>query len=574
MKILLIGLNTKYIHNNLAIENIMAFNRGIEGAEFKRLTFTINQSKEEVLRGIVLENPDIAGFSAYIWNIEMILDIVENLKKIRPGVRVVMGGPEVSYDPGSLLNRHPEIDYVISGEGEYVFGELTKNLLQERPPTGIAGLYHREGDRVVGTGMGRQVALGDIPTVFEGKDRTTHIVYYEASRGCPYNCSYCLSSTTRGLRVKPLTQVFEDLKKFMALRVPLVKFIDRTFNADSRRSLEILRFILENSSGETTFHFEISPNALTPEWIAALREAPEGLFQVEIGIQSVHMKVLKAVNRPMAFESIEDNLRQVCALDNLHTHVDLIAGLPYSRLEDFLESFDRVYSLGADHFQLGFLKLLKGSQLRHQALELGYRYDAKPPYEVLLNPWLSYEELLLLKHMEHLMEIYANSGHFTVSLEFILSFFQRPRDFFIEFSEFYESRGYFDFSHQLIRRVEILYEFLQAGGFENLAKAKALMKFDFYRKNRQPSGDFFPREEAPDKGALHELLHDAQRVARIFPQFAGRRPREILKAIKIVTFDYNVFEKPYVPGRVTGFFDYKNHEFGIIDIGGNDELHY
>ncbi len=574
MKIILIGLNSKFIHNNLAIENLLAYNKGIPGAEFEILSFTINQSKEEILKGIATRNPDIAGFSAYIWNIGMILDIVTNLKKIRPGLRIVLGGPEVSYDPEFLLENHPEIDYVIAGEGESALGELTKNLLKGNTAPAIDGVYFRGEGGIQGRGMGVRVPLDEIPTIFDGKDAATHIVYYESSRGCPYNCSYCLSSTTRGLRGRSLDQVLEDLSRFIELGVPLVKFIDRTFNADHHRSRRILDFIVKTSRGRTTFHFEIAPNLLTPEWLAVLRSAPAGLFQVEIGIQSVHERVLRAVNRPMTFESIENKLQEICALENVHTHVDLIAGLPYSSLEDFLKSFDKVYALGADQFQLGFLKLLKGSRLRNEAPDMGYRYDDKPPYGILMNRWLSYEDLLVLTGMEALMEVYANSGHFTSSLAFVLDSYDRPSDFFIAFGDFCEERGYFKEPHQLIRRFEILHEFLSVSGFEELDRVKALMKFDFYKKQRQAPGDFFSREIPVDKGALHDFLHDEKRVARFLPQCLGMSPREILKALKIVSFDYNVFEKPYPRADITGFFDYKKQISGIIEIGGNHESHH
>lgn len=572
MKVFITSLNSKYIHSNLAIRYLYKYTLQISDADVSIEDFTINQRKDSIIKKIIMSKPDIVAFSIYIWNYSMTIEIVESIKKINPNIKIIVGGPEVSYDPEELLKRVPSIDYVIFGEGEIPFQNLIKAIIDNGKDIRLSGVGYIKNKEMV---IGPKSPLMNIDSLIFPYDLPfdkTKLVYYESSRGCPYNCSYCISSTIKGVRYKTLDLVKKDLQLFLDQEVKIVKFIDRTFNIDKKRSLEIIKYMIDNDNGVTTFHLELSPNLIDEDWIILLKGVRKDLVQFEVGIQSVHENVIKAVNRNIYFDKIKVTLKELIDLQNIHMHVDLIAGLPYEGLKEFMESFDEVYALKADHFQLGFLKLLKGSQIRREQEKYGYIYDSEPPYEIFSNDFLSYYDLIYLKDIEELLENYYNSHHFENTIEFVVSQFDSPSDFYDAFSKFWNKRNLFEQKHKLIDLFIYLYQFSEEKEGLNLPLVKELMKLDYHRKSRYKETEFFGRLDVDiPRHEIHEMIKDEKFILKTMPQFKEYSAKEIIKSIQIMSFDYNVFEKSYQKIKTIGYFDYKNDKFGIIGVDDNNE---
>lgn len=426
MKTLLVAINAQYIHTNLAVRYLCRYQDLDKSQDVSFAEFTINQLPEQIFRRIYEQNPDLLCFSCYLWNIRTVLQLADDYKQLRPEAKILLGGPEVSYDGEALLRDHPAVDFIIAGEGEKVLRPLLDCLssaVGEKDLSSVPGLVYRgKAGQPISNPRPAPMELGQLPFPYEGEldELKNRLVYYETSRGCPFNCRYCLSSAEHGVRFQPLEKVFRELQYFLDARVRQVKLVDRTFNCKRSHYRPILQYLLERDNGITNFHLEVSADLLEEEDLALLSRARPGLFQLEIGVQTTHPETAAAVDRLAPFERIAHAVEQIHRFRNIHCHLDLIAGLPQEGYADFARSFDDVFSLRPEQLQLGFLKLLKGSYLREHAAALGLKFCSAPPYEVLASDKLSFGELSRLKGIEEMVEIYYNSGRFEQTLVFLL----------------------------------------------------------------------------------------------------------------------------------------------------------
>lgn len=440
--------------------------------------YTINNSLDYILKDIYKGGYDAIAFSVYIWNVEDIIRLCNNIKKVMPKVKIILGGPEVSYDPIEQMKRHDFIDYIICGEGEETFRELAI-CLDRKCEKNIFGICYRSGkDIILNPERPLIMDLDKLPSPYKNLDPEEYknkIVYYESSRGCPFNCQYCLSSTLSGLRFFSIDRVKEDLKNLIDAGVSQVKFIDRTFNADKRKSMEIMRFLMENDNGFTSYHFEVTAHLITDEMLEFLKEPRPGLFQFEIGVQTTNETVLKEIGRTDDFEKLKRVVRKISSYKNIHQHLDLIAGLPGEDMDSFIKSFNDVFGIGVEVLQLGFLKLIKGTGIRNREKEYDYIYRDYPPYEVLKSNKMDFSDMIRLKDVEEVLEIYFNSKDFILSVDFVeKNYFKTPFDFFDTFAKYLDSRGFFDVSHSRNSLFDTFYDF-----FEHLIVDKGLIRGDF-----------------------------------------------------------------------------------------------
>lgn len=497
MKILLTAINAKYIHSNLAVYNLRAYAKAYLAKEAEIIIneYTINHSVEDILAGIYKEKPDVLCFSCYIWNICYVEELAEEFHKLCPDVPIWVGGPEVSYETEKFLREHTAVVGVMIGEGEQTFLEVCEYYIEKtqqnpiREPemrmSEIAGIAYREGVNICFTAMRPALDMNRIPFCYDHiTDFTNRIIYYESSRGCPFRCSYCLSSLEKQLRFRSLDLVKKELAFFVEKQVPQVKFVDRTFNCKHEHAMQIWQFIKEHDNGITNFHFEVSADLLTVEELALIRTMRPGLIQLEIGVQSTNDMTIREIHRTMNLARLGEVVGQIRAGGNIHQHLDLIAGLPYEDYDTFAQSFDEVYAWKPNQLQLGFLKVLKGSYLYEHAGEYEVNYRAKPPYEVLSTKWLPFSDVLRIKQVEEMLEVYYNSGQYEVTMKMLETQFESPFAMYQRLGAFYEKKGYFSMSHSRIRRAEILLEFAR----EVVAQAAPVLEesliFDlYYREN-------------------------------------------------------------------------------------------
>jgi len=566
MKVLLVSLNAKFVHTSLAIRYLQAYCRQ-EFPEIRIREFTINEDPGEVMAEIYREEPDILGFSCYIWNIEATLRLARNLKKVRPNLIIVLGGPEVTFDSRALLSQNPYIDVVVRGEGEVTFLELLRGLASGGGQT-VRGTTWRCGERVIHNEDRELIAdLGQVPFPYAtGVDELAgRIIYYESSRGCPFNCSYCISSTVRGVRWFPLERVKKELRFFVEQGVREVKFVDRTFNADPRRSREILKTLVENR-GNTTFHLEIVADRLDDETLEFLRTVPPGLFKLEIGVQSTNERALRAVSRSMDWQRLQHAVMTIQQQHNLHQHLDLIAGLPEEDYASFGRSFNMVYNLAPNYLQLGFLKMLKGSRVREEAAKHGYRFTDEPPYEVLENRYLGFDEMRRLKRIEDLLEKFYNPGDFRHSLRYLVQTVYRgePFAFYEDLAAFWEEERLHRVQHRKEHLYSLLMRFASQQWPEFAGAVNELLKFDYllnYKSHALPAGlrrveiprqrerfdKFLAREDScqlywadlPEKalGKLKRQLH-LEVFADDVLFLSGMRPEKVTRSYYPLLFRY------------------------------------
>ncbi len=479
MNVNLIGINCKYIHTNLAIRSIKGYCEKYKlKSNINLYEYTINNTLDDILEDIYLNKTEVIGFSVYLWNVEIIKSIIKELKKVSPNTKIVVGGPEVTY---YTKEEFIELgaDFLVKRAGEKTFYELLTALENGTGLNTLKSVMFVTENGIYDNDEANSPQLLDIPFVYKGAldDFTNKIIYYEASRGCPYSCQYCLSSVEDGLFLLPLHRVFEDLTFFLENKVMQVKFCDRTFNANRNYAKNIWSFLINNDNGFTNFHFELSAEIFNEDMLEILKTAREGLIQFEIGVQSTNQATLKEVARSINTAKIFENVNNLNNLGNIHLHTDLIVGLPFEDFESFKKSFNDVYTLKAEQLQLGFLKLLKGSELRKNADKHEMLYKDYAPYEILSNKWLSYDDVLTLKAVENMVEVYYNSGGFKVTVEYFVTLFASPFDFFLELSEYYKEHDLQKFSHKKVKLYEHLYNFAQAKNF-NLELVKDLIKYD------------------------------------------------------------------------------------------------
>lgn len=494
-KVYLTAINSKYIHSNLAVYSLRSFAEHVEGIQIEIGEFTINNEKDNILRQLFLANADIMCFSTYIWNLSYVESISREYKKLRPDSILIAGGPEVSYETERFLMENPQFDAVILGEGEKTFEELCACYVNQSDFTnslpGIKGIAYEQNGQVIYTPCREPLDMDTLPFAYKDlSDFENRIIYYESSRGCPFSCSYCLSSINKGVRFRSLSLVKEELKFFMNRKVKQVKFVDRTFNIDKNRTVELLKFIKENDNGITNFHFEVSADILTDEEIDIIKGMRKGLIQLEIGVQSTHFETIREIKRVMNLEKLYDNVQKIKSFKNTHCHLDLIAGLPFEDIETFKKSFNDIYALKADNLQLGFLKVLKGSYMFEHASEYDVIYKSEPPYEVMSTKWLSYDDILKLKNIEEMLEVYYNSGQFAVSISLLETLFDNAFDMFDELGKYYECKCLFYVNHSRISRYEILLDYVRGLSFatkEFTERFKEALTFDLYSRENMKS---------------------------------------------------------------------------------------
>lgn len=549
MKILLTTLNAKFVHTSLALWSLYQFCRsGFPGLKFRE--FNINQDLAWVFGEIYMEKADLVGFSCNIWNIEQTLIITKRLKALAPQTTIILGGPEVWTEPEQILSENPQLDLIVIGEGEYTFKELLEEYSKgSRQWEKISGLAFRQGESFVRTPARKFIAdlnLLPFPYPEDLAEFRRKLVYYETSRGCPNHCQYCLSANERGVRFLGLDRVKAELLKFINAGIAQVKLVDRSFNCDIKRAKEIWGFLLEHQ-GSTNFHFEIAGDLLDDESIDILSNAPRGLFQFEIGVQSTNEETLRLITRHMDFEKLRRQVSRLHRKSKVFIHLDLIAGLPGEDYHSFSGSFNDNLLIEPDRLQLGFLKLLKGSGLRERATEFGYYFMEETPYEVLANRWMTYEELWRLKTIEDLLERYYNSGRFKTIFRYLLALTDNPFKFFEDFAQWWKEREFDQIAHKAKDLYYYLLCFCQSGE-NNLQIIRNLLKYDLLLTERivelpQWAGQFGPEL----KEISRRFWQKPENREIYFPEWASLESREIQRKVLFAEFEINpekVFNNP------------------------------
>ena len=532
MKILLAACNAKYIHSNLAVYDLQAY--ASDYADHIVLKeYTINQQKDDIMRDIYLEHPDVVCVSCYIWNLSFVKELMADLIKILPGADFWAGGPEVSYDAEKFLTENSEFKGVMVGEGEETFKELAGYYVEKNPQNlkNMTGICYRDGDQIIHNGWRQIMDLSSIPFIYKDlSEFKNRIIYYESSRGCPFSCSYCLSSIDKKLRFRDTETVKKELQFFIDNKVPQVKFVDRTFNCKHDHAMAIWKYINEHDNGVTNFHFEISADLLREEELQEMSTMRPGLIQLEIGVQSTNPDTIKAIHRTMDFEKLKGIVDRIHSFGNIHQHLDLIAGLPYEDYDSFRHSFNDVYALKPQQLQLGFLKVLKGSHMMEMCKEYGIVYKTQEPYEVLSTKWLDYDHVLKLKTVENMVEVYYNSGQFQNTLEYLEKFFPDAFSIYERLGSFYMEKGYGDVSHTRMRRYEILLEFLEDVPEISMDQVKDQMVYDLYLRENLKSRPGFARDQKP----FERQIWDFRKREKV----AKNAHVEVFADGKVLLFDY------------------------------------
>lgn len=541
MKAVLCTLNAKYIHSSLALRYLKRYSEN-PAWQIETIEFTINQPFEDIRTRLYLCQPDVLSFSCYIWNIESVLDLCRDLRSLLPDCVFILGGPEVSFDASDLLECCENITIVIRGEGEESLKQVLESITQGSSLSTVKGISYREGSVVINN-PDRELLkdLDSIPTVFDSdmSEYQNRLLYYESSRGCPFNCTYCLSSTFIGVRTFSMDRVKQDLILIMNRRFRTVKFIDRTFNCNEKRAREIMEFILEHNI-ESRFHFEVCADLISDDFLNFLLQVPAGVFSFEIGIQSTYLPALEAVNRSCDMAKFMSNVQRLAAQGNIHLHLDLIAGLPEEGYKEFQRSFNMVYSLYPDVIQLGFLKMLKGSKLRSEASKYGYKYQEGPPYQVLFSDYMSHAELIRLSNIEKLLERYYNSGEFAKSLEFIIdSVYKRDAFTFFEgFASFCEEQDWFGQGHSRLDEYNMLITFIEGIWPDLKTMLCDYLKYDFVYNNRHSP---LPERLRNTAGATHDqlyrLLKDRDFIAQNIPECSNLSKYDLSKRVQLEIFE-------------------------------------
>lgn len=556
MKVLLTALNAKYIHTNLAVRYLK---KTIESSynDVEILEFTINHHQEYILSEIYRKNPDVLCFSCYIWNIEMILELSSNIKKVLPDVLIVLGGPEVSFEAEALMVSNDSIDFIVVGEGEITLKKLLLTLEDFGDISQLPGILFRARGRIYTTeGQCTMLSMEELPFPYQDEElQEDKIIYYESSRGCPFNCQYCLSSTFSGVNFLPLGRVKEELSYFLEKRVRQVKFVDRTFNANKKNTIEILKFLLEKNNGYTNFHFEVAADLIDEEMLELLKTAAVGLFQFEIGVQSTNEETLKAIDRKTNFELLKDIVGKISSFKNIHQHLDLIVGLPHEDYYSFRKSFNDVFQLRPEKLQIGFLKLLKGSGLRINSDKYGYVYKSNPPYEVLQNDYISFGEIIKLKGIEEMVEVYWNSGLFSAALRVVIdNFYPSPFGFFEELWQYWLEMGYHHQANGKNQLYKILLDFYLHRNFQRPEVFKEILKLDYLKNTKTTSlPQFLVRIEGADfKNKCHEFLQREDNLEKYLPAYKNQPAKQIIKQVHFQIFSVDVIALEVNPTLLKG----------------------
>ena len=539
MKVLLTAVNAKYIHSNPAVYSLQKFvtayapeyGRNVELAEF-----TINHYADDILQEIYRRRPDVVAFSCYIWNLQMIERVLEDLPRVLPEVQIWAGGPEVSYDAPEFLKKHGCMTGVMMGEGEETFLDLMEYWHGKKNLSEIPGITWRDGKGEIKVQPGRPLLdMNRLPFLYDELDDFEHrIIYYESSRGCPFSCSYCLSSIDKSVRFRDAQTVVKELQFFLDRKVPQVKFVDRTFNCRHSHALTIWNYIREHDNGITNFHFEIAADLLNEEELALLNTMRPGLVQLEIGVQSTNQKTIEAIDRVMDFSHLCSVVKRVQSGHNIHQHLDLIAGLPWENFDSFRQSFNDVYHLYPDQLQLGFLKVLKGSKMQEKAEEYGIVYHSDPVYEVFYTNWISYQEILELKQIEDMVEVYYNSGQFPNTIRHLEKEFCDPFTMYQQLAAFYGQQGWWGQSHSRMQRFEMLREFIHSVS-ENRIYDELLL-LDLYLRENSKSRPKWAPDLQNEKKQFLDWFRQEEQEHQVLKGYEGFSARQMMNMVHLERF--------------------------------------
>ncbi len=556
MKILLTGISAKFIHSCLAVHLLSNYAKEQYGITSQTAEFTINQPEDLILSELYRAAPDLLGFSCYIWNYERIHRLIRSIKKVLPKTLIFLGGPEVSFDTPKVL-AETGADFVLSGEGEEPFSRLCMALENGTSLAEVPSLTWREGEQIRVNPMAKPLDLEKLPFVYgDFSQFENRIIYYEAQRGCPFNCQYCLSSVDKGVRFQPFDKVKTELKYFLDANVPQVKFVDRTFNTNAKFAMDIWRFLAENDNGITNFHFEMESDLFTEEQLEFLSTVRPGLFQFEIGVQSTNPETLKAVDRRTDFDKLTKVVNWLKKGQNIHLHLDLIAGLPFEDYESFGHSFDVVYNLNPDQLQLGFLKLLKGSGLRRDAEKYGIVCRDEAPYEVLCTRELPFSDLLRLKEIEEQVELYYNSGRFRAALQYLVPLAESPFRFFEKLADLRRENGMHLAPRSLLEQYEILYRCgLSLPGCD----AESLgfrIRYDLYSHEKAKKlPDWLPVLDNPQLRQMRrDFFQNPENIREYLPEYQGLDPKQVEKMAHLDFFPFHPFTQG---GACACLFNYR-----------------
>lgn len=565
MKILLAAINAKYIHSNLGVYSLKAYAENIfknrsdqkQKCQIVIGEYTINHQMDSILQDIYKRKPDMVGFSCYIWNITYVRQLIKNLAKVLPKVKIWLGGPEVSFDAEKVLSEESAVTGIMKGEGEQTFFELASYYEQQEKCgeyeesmglNQIAGIVFRtSAGQIITTDARPLLSMDEIPFPYETLDDMEHrIIYYESSRGCPYSCSYCLSSIDKTVRFRNFSLVKKELNFFLRQRVPQVKFVDRTFNCKKSHCLTIWKYLLAHDNGVTNFHFEISADILDEEQLEILRQMRPGLIQLEIGVQTANPETIHEIRRTMDLERLEKVVGRVKEFANIHQHLDLIAGLPYEDFDSFCQSFDRVYQMKPDQLQLGFLKVLKGSHMAKAAADYGLSYHEEPPYEVLFTRWLEYDKVVELKKVEEMVEIYYNSNQFGCTLKEMERQWKSPFSMFQDLGNYYENHKLAGLSQNRLSRYEILYDFLKKKGMRKIEIYGELLVYDLYLRENIKNRPKFAGDQSRYKAAIRDFFAGEEKQRHYLKGYEAFDSRqmskmthiEVMKDGRMILFDY------------------------------------
>ena len=546
MKFLLVALNAKYIHSNPALHSLRAYagdnyQKNIELAEY-----TINNESGTILADLYKRQPDVVGFSCYIWNFNMVSELVREFHKLMPNVPIWLGGPEVSFDARNILDKQKEVTGIMIGEGEETFLHLLKYYVKEEgfgDLKKIQGIVTRDNAY-----LERQLLdMNTLPFLYEDLSAfENRIIYYESSRGCPFRCSYCLSSVDKTVRVRDFSLVKKELQFFLDHKVPQVKFVDRTFNCVHEHTMNVWKYILENDNGVTNFHFEVEADILQEEELALLSEMRPGLVQLEIGVQTTNPVTLKEIRRHMDIEKLRETVKTILSYGTVHVHLDLIAGLPYEDYVSFANSFNEVYAMKPQQLQLGFLKVLKGAYMHEMAKEYGLAYLDKPPYEVLFTKWLSFDDVVKLKNIEEMVEIYYNSNQFTHTLTVLEKEFETPFELYEKLAAFYEKKGYFVKTPSRMYRYDVLLEFIMpVVSKEKETLYKELLVFDIYLRENVKTRPVFASYLADNKEIVRNFYEKEVENLQYLSGYERFDAKQMARMTHLEKFTYPVWSTKY-----------------------------
>lgn len=533
MKTVLVGLNAKYYHMNLAIRNIKWY---CQPMDIEILEMTINDDTDYILHEILKKMPDIVGFSCYIWNIEKVLKLCEYIKKVKKEIIIILGGPEASYDVESLLNSS-QIDYIVIGEGEITFKKLLTRICAGENIDDLDGIGYKTDEGIIAKTKTDYVNLDDIPFPYIDEEISDRLVYYETSRGCPFRCSYCLSSLDNKLRYASIEKVKSDLNTLVDMGAKIVKLIDRSFDSNINRAREILNIIRELNS-DTVFHCEVNPELVNKEFIDSLKGI-EGRIQFEVGIQTTNRDTLINVSRNPDVERALGGIKLIVDA-GIKVHVDLIAGLPGDSFKSVADSFNDVYKLNPDEIQLGFLKLLKGTSIRKYKDKYGIEFRSNAPYEVLKTNSMPYSELYELKNIAFLVDKYYNSTKFNMTLKFLLNFYNEPFELYRSLYCYWERNGLFGRKHSLNDLFDIMYKFAVSAGIDFML-IKDYLRYDYmFSTNNKAYPNCFKdmNQKIPDN--VKSLLHNDEWLQRNLPMAIGMSSIEKSKNISIGFFKHDI----------------------------------